>query len=450
MKQILFSIALLLTATAVQAQRTKCVHRFIPYPEKAKQAHVATRAVVGNPKTYKGERRGLIILMEYQDLKFNNKNKNGKTFDVHDFWNDIANKQNMRNVNGVLVNGSVGDYFRDQSYGLFNLVFDVCGPYTAKNKYAYYGRNVTYSNGDFDGKPEELVVEACQAADKEVNFKDYDWDDDGEVDQVYVIYAGHGEASYNDPDCIWPHASELSSWDAPLTLQNLKIDSYAMGNELDSSDRTMGIGTICHEFSHCLGLPDVYDAATGESIVGEYDVMDAGNYNGDSWYPAGYSSFERYFCGWIEPKEIASLSEADTLSMAPLHLTPDAYIIRPFVGSTNYWLIEKRQKASWDKFLSCFTKNATGEAINEKILYWYIDYEKEKWNRNRPNEDHEHPGVSLVEANQVPTAITAASLNVSQPVGWYDLNGRLLPAPPAQHGIYVVRLSDGTTKKCIR
>ncbi len=196
MRRLLLSLTLLLMVAAVQAQRTPCVKRFIPYPDKVKKDRATTRAVVGNPKTYTGERRGLIILMEFQDLKFNNKNSNGKTFDVHDLWNDVANKENLKRVNGVLVNGSVGDYFRQQSYGQFNLVFDVCGPYTAKNKYAYYGRNVDWGGGYmFDGKPYELIIEAVNAANASVNFKDYDWDEDGEVDQVYVIYAGHGEAS---------------------------------------------------------------------------------------------------------------------------------------------------------------------------------------------------------------------------------------------------------------
>lgn len=449
MRRLLLSLTLLFMVAAVQAQRTPCVKRFIPYPEKATQNRAATRAQVGNPKTYTGERRGLIILMEYQDLKFNNKNSNGKTFDVHDLWNDVANKENLKRVNGVLVNGSVGDYFRQQSYGQFNLVFDVCGPYTAKNKYAYYGRNVDWGGGDmFDGKPNELIVEAVNAANASVDFKNYDWDEDGEVDQVYVIYAGHGEASYDDTDCIWPHASELEQFGNTPVLQGLTINSYACGNELDPADRVMGIGTLCHEFSHCLGLPDVYDAATGESVAGYYDIMDAGNYNGDSWYPAGYSAFERYFCGWIEPKPINGIDEVGELQA--LHETPDAYIIRPFEGSTNYWMVEKRAKQSWDKYLPCFTDNTTGEAISEKILCWYIDYEKEKWNRNRPNEDHEHYGISLVEADQVPTAIMALEKTNARPEAWFDLQGHQLQAAPSKRGIYLVRLADGTTRKCIR
>lgn len=437
MKKTVLSIMMLLMAAAVQAQRTQCVHRFIPYPEKASQDRAVTRANIGKPKTYEGSKRGLIILMEFSDCKFINKNKNGKTFDVHDFWNDIANKEKLRNVNGLLVNGSVRDFFVDQSYGKFAIDFDVRGPYTAKNKYAYYGRNITYSSGDyFDGKPYELIAEACQAADKDVNYKDYDWDDDGEVDQVYVIYAGYGEASKaNEEDRIWPHASELIGWDIDLKLQGLVINSYACGNELDASDRIMGIGTICHEFSHCLGLPDIYDASTGKSAVGYYDIMDSGNYNGEGWYPAGYSAFERYFCGWLDPKPISGLNEVG--EMDPLTSTPDAYIISPFEGSTNYWLVEKRAKASWDKFLPCFTENATGEAITEKQLCWYIDYDLEKWQRNRVNEDPNHLGVSIVDPEQVPTAILATERTDSRSDAWYDLQGRRLAAKPTLKGIYI-------------
>ena len=434
MRKTLLSIMTLLMAAVVQAQRTQCINRIIPYPEKETKAK--TRANIGNQKTYLGERRGLIILMEFQDTKFNNKNKNGKTFDVHDLWNDVANKEGLKNVNGVLVNGSVGDYFRQQSYGQFNLIFDVKGPYTAKNKYAYYGRNKDWGGFTFDQAPFELIVEAVNACSNEVNFKDYDWDEDGEVDQVYVVYAGHGEASYDDADTIWPHESTLENWlDEKTFLQGMAINTYACGNELDLNDRTMGIGTLCHEFSHCLGLPDVYDAETNESIVWQYDVMDAGNYNGDSWYPAGYSSFERYFCGWLEPKPINGLNEVG--EMEPLHLTPDAYIINPFEGSTNYWMIEKRQKASWDKFLPCFTENQADNPITEKTLYWYIDYDQEKWNRNLPNEDHEHLGISLVEADKVPTAIVSPKTTIDSKEAWYDLQGRRLTTKPTQKGVYI-------------
>ena len=439
MKQTIIISLLLLMSAATHAQRVPCAKGFYP---NGTPRH-ATRAEFGKPTQYVGSKRGLIILMEFPNLKFINKNKNGKTFDVHDMWNDVANKENLKAVNGVLVNGSIRDYFVAQSYGKFAIDFDVKGPYTAKNKYAYYGRNVDYGGVSFDDRPYELIIEACKAADPEVDFKDYDWDEDGEVDQVYVVYAGHGEASYDDPELIWPHESIISGHTgAPLTLQGMTIDTYACGNELDSSDRIFGIGTICHEFSHCLGLPDVYDIEySGETETpGQFDLMDAGNYNGDGWYPAGYSAFERMFCGWLEPRRVGSV--ADVGELQPLHLHPDAAIIEQFEGSTNYYLVENRVKESWDKFLP-----------SHGLIAWHINYDLEVWKKNRVNVDPNNMGITIVDLADVPsygTAISAPEKTDSRPVAWYDVSGRQLKAQPDKAGIYIVRYADGTTQKMRR
>lgn len=439
MKQTIIISLLLLMSAATHAQRVPCAKGFYP---NGTPRH-ATRAEFGKPTQYVGSKRGLIILMEFPNLKFINKNKNGKTFDVHDMWNDVANKENLKAVNGVLVNGSIRDYFVAQSYGKFAIDFDVKGPYTAKNKYAYYGRNVDYGGVSFDDRPYELIIEACKAADPEVDFKDYDWDEDGEVDQVYVVYAGHGEASYDDPELIWPHESIISGHTgAPLTLQGMTIDTYACGNELDSSDRIFGIGTICHEFSHCLGLPDVYDIEySGETETpGQFDLMDAGNYNGDGWYPAGYSAFERFFCGWLEPRRVGSV--ADVGELQPLHLHPDAAIIEQFEGSTNYYLVENRVKESWDKFLP-----------SHGLIAWHINYDLEVWKKNRVNVDPNNMGITIVDLADVPsygTAISAPEKTDSRPVAWYDVSGRQLKAQPDKAGIYIVRYADGTTQKMRR
>ena len=439
MKQTIIISLLLLMSAATHAQRVPCAKGFYP---NGTPRH-ATRAEFGKPTQYVGSKRGLIILMEFPNLKFINKNKNGKTFDVHDMWNDLANKENLKAVNGVLVNGSIRDYFVAQSYGKFAIDFDVKGPYTAKNKYAYYGRNVDYGGVSFDDRPYELIIEACKAADPEVDFKDYDWDGDGEVDQVYVVYAGHGEASYDDPELIWPHESIISGHTgAPLTLQGMTIDTYACGNELDSSDRIFGIGTICHEFSHCLGLPDVYDIEySGETETpGQFDLMDAGNYNGDGWYPAGYSAFERMFCGWLEPRRVGSV--ADVGELQPLHLHPDAAIIEQFEGSTNYYLVENRVKESWDKFLP-----------SHGLIAWHINYDLEVWKLNRVNVDPNNMGITIVDLADVPsygTAISAPEKTDSRPVAWYDVSGRQLKAQPDKAGIYIVRYADGTTQKMRR
>ena len=156
---------------------------------------------VGEVGNYVGEKKGLIILVEYNDdNKFQPENNLA-------LYKRIANEEGFSEGEFV---GSVHDYFLAQSEGLFNLKFDVVGPYTLKHERAYYGGNADTEEAE-DLHPAEMVAEACQMADNEVNFKDYDWNGDGEVDQVFVLYAGAGEANGGDDDTVWPHEWTLAS-----------------------------------------------------------------------------------------------------------------------------------------------------------------------------------------------------------------------------------------------
>ena len=243
-----------------------------------------------NPRTpAPSNTRGLVILVSFPDQPFSDDHP-------RQLWQDIICRQGY-DEHGA--SGSVSDYFYDQSYGQFRIQFDVVGPVEVSQPYAYYGKNIhwDYFDDEFDQHDGQLVEEACRAVADSVSFSDYDWDDDGQVDMVYLLYAGYGESDYywKDPDVIWPHMGTLSidwfeSYPEGLTLQGLTIDQYACSNELASNGSLSGHGTICHEFSHCLGLPDLYDTLTGRSVLGRYDLMDTGNYNGSGWCPPGYSS----------------------------------------------------------------------------------------------------------------------------------------------------------------
>ena len=156
------------------------------------------KAEFGVDTHYTGDKKGLVILVNFTDVKFQDENDNAR-------YKRILNEKDYTSKEGH--KGSVNDYFHDQSNGQFNLTFDVVGPYQLKNKQSYYGGND--KNGD-DKAPAEMVVEAIEMASKEVNFEDYDWDGDKEVDQVFVVYAGQGEADSYVDDTIWPHEWTLS------------------------------------------------------------------------------------------------------------------------------------------------------------------------------------------------------------------------------------------------
>ena len=175
------------------------------------------------------------------------------------------------------------DYYHDQSYGKFNLVFDVVGPVNLDKSFVYYGRNF----GEDDLNAPEMIIECCQAVDDEVDFSEYDWDGDGVVEEVFVLYAGYGEATSGGANTIWPHMwslSDASNYNnnvpKEFILDGVFIDIYACSNELYSYAGTteMGLGVICHEFSHCLGFPDLYDTSYGGNFgMDDWDILDGGS-----------------------------------------------------------------------------------------------------------------------------------------------------------------------------
>jgi len=341
---------------------------------KAKRA-AARRASGEVNNLYTGKKKGLIILVEFADKKF-------AEGDDLALYKRIANEVGF---NEGSFKGSVKDYFLAQSNGQFELDFDVVGSVAMENNYAYYGAN---TNGEDDyQKVAEMVITACKSVDSEVDFTQYDWDGDGEVDQVYVLYAGHGEASYSrDPNTIWPHEYYLKyagatynsngyllSYGETPVLDGVTVDTYACGCELGSSESIDGIGTLCHEFSHCLGLPDMYDTSNyGYFGMGKWDIMDQGSYNGDSFCPPNYTSYERMVSGWLNPTEL--VNDTTVTGMKSLSDNGEAYIIYNDAHKDEYYLMENRQKTGWD-----------AEVPGSGMLILHVDYDASAWYNNTVN-----------------------------------------------------------------
>lgn len=328
---------------------------------------------------YKGQKKGLIILVEYPNMQFMSGNDTV-------LYSRICNEPGFSEGN---FRGSVYDYFRDQSYGEFELTFDVVGPVMMPQNYEYYGKND--SNGD-DQHPGQMVSTACLSVDSLVNFADYDWDGNGSVDQVLCIYAGRGENNGGSATTIWPHEWSLSESDygSVLALDGVEIDTYAVVNERSYNNSIEGIGTICHEFSHCLGLPDMYDTLTDRNFgMGVWSVMDTGSYNGNGFCPSGYSSFDKYSCGWVVPVELTKNQIIE--NMQPLGDTPEAYIVRNTGFEDEYYLIENRHCHGWD-----------AELPGSGLLIIHVDYDPEIWNWNLVNAystSNDHQRCTIVPAS---------------------------------------------------
>ena len=344
--------------------------------------HMAARRV-GEVGSYTGKKKAIMLLVNFTDKSF-------ATGHDNTLFNRIANEEGFSEGS---FKGSMADYFKAQSRGQFELDFDVVGPLQVSNKASYYGANDKEGNDKFPGK---MVCEAIALAKNQVSdWTQYDWDGDGYVDQVYVVYAGQGEADGGAANTIWPHAYSLTAaaqygdGDGPVTVgTGLKVDSYACGSELNGSKKIEGIGTMCHEYSHCLGYPDFYDIDySGGQGMGPWDLMDSGSYNDDGYQPAGYTSYERWMAGWLTPITLETENVA-VENMKSLQNDGESYVIYNKGNRNEYLLLENRQLEGWDASLP-----------SAGLLILHCDYDATVWEQNGPNDDPNHQRMTVVPAD---------------------------------------------------
>lgn len=375
--------------TDLPSLKAKAQARRVSLNKARRERSLPRRAPIdGSIRYYTGTKKGIIILVQLADKQF-------ATADNLALYKRIANEEGFSEGN---FKGSVSDYFNAQSGGQFHLDFDVVGPITVSQNSSYY------AGSEGTEKVYELVQEACKAADSQVNFADYDWDGDGEVDQVFIIYAGLGQANGGDTSTIWPHEWELSGADATITLDGVTINTYACGAELQPDDydynyftggitvnttKIDGIGTICHEFSHCLGYPDMYDTSdSGENFgMGPWDLMDYGSYNDDGYQPSGYTSYEKMIAGWLTPTELKDDDQSVT-GMKALSEGGEAYIIYNAANNNEYYLLENRQLTGWD-----------ASQYGAGLLVLHVDYDADAWTNNTVNNESSRQRMTIVPAD---------------------------------------------------
>lgn len=334
-----------------------------------------------------GKRKGLVILVNFKDKKMQSKHTQAE-------WNDYFNKVGYNKYGN---NGSVHDYFYAQSYGKLDLEFDVIGPVTVSKNMASYGANDAQGN-DID--PAGMIKEACELAyaKEKMDMSQYDWDGDGAVDQVYVIYAGYGEAAGGEANTIWPHEWDIQGGGYSLVLGGQRIRTYACSSELNGGYGTdiSGIGTVCHEFSHCMGIPDFYDTAGGGCFgMDAWDLMDYGSYGGDGYEPTGYNTYEKWVSGWIEP---TILTEPCYIkNMKPLSDAPEACVVFNEANKNEYYIFENRQLKGTDVALP-----------NHGMLVIHVDYDQKVWFDNEVNNTSNHQRFTVVPADNKLTSETVS------------------------------------------
>lgn len=350
--------------------------------------------------------RGLFILVNFKDSKYQSSNTQ-----------EEMNK--MMNADTYTYNGAYGSarkYFIDQSHGAYTPTFDVVGPVTLSKNCSYYGQNDSEGN---DMYPGDMVVEACKLADTQfdVDFTQYDNDHDGYVDFVYIIYAGKGEADGGAASTIWPHNWSIGSTiyygyctykKEDCKVDGVYIDNYACSGELNGHNGSRnGIGTLCHEFSHVLGLPDYYDTQYGSNYENErtpedWDIMASGSYNGDGNYPPNYSAHEKYFFGWNTPTNLGNtpnmltINANGTSDYISYQLNTANTLQSATQSGVNYY-IENRQQSGWDTYLP-----------GHGLLVWYVNYNADAWSQNVPNNTAGSPRYTVISATGNKTGLGTA------------------------------------------
>lgn len=347
-----------------------------------------------------GSPKALVILVEFTDCRFGDQIKAGSKYNsirpgytAHDYFNELLNGDNFSAYNAT---GSCRQWFVDNSRNAdgipqFEPEFDLFGPVLLPHNVEYYGGNDQYGN---DQRSCQMVVDACKMLDSEIDFSQYDNDGDGHVDNVYLIYAGLGEADGGSEDTIWPHAWFISGQGLTLRLDGVRISRYGCGNEIDGNlEIPDGIGTFVHEFSHILGLPDLYNTNDQDASYspGSFSALDYGPYNNNGRTPPNYSAFERSALDWMEPIEITA--PQDFYNIPPMTESNVSFRVNVLDSHGNivpdeFFLIETRPQVGNDKFLP-----------GHGMLIWHIDYDKWVFDANNVNNDPDHLRVDLVEAN---------------------------------------------------
>lgn len=397
----------------------------LPLPSKAKASNASTESVARQLEQMKQtnlKRRmvphasrptklnavnadhGVVILANFKDVKFKYTKED---------YEKMLNEEGYSDYSST---GSARDYFIDSSYGKFSPTFEVYGPYDLSKNMSEYGGN---DRSGSDRNPTGMVVEVCKLAEADgVDFSKYDTDNDGYVDNVYVFYAGKGEANGGSEDTVWPHRWVIDpTYNFSGTKEDTKVSGvylydYACSNEICEENQhyigndLQGVGTFIHEYGHVLGLPDLYYTGYGNARTLEiYDVMDYSNYLNYGRTPVSYSAYERMFCEWVTPEQIFPDGNSTQVEL-PLIAEGKVLLITANGKEHNmdgknpdpkeFYLLENKPDTGWDYYANVTASPNYAQKGDKGMLITRVKYVSFLWDNNMVNNNSSSMGVSYV------------------------------------------------------
>lgn len=378
--------------SAIKAQNAKAFYNSMETQAKANKVRREPMTPDNSLLPSLGKHKIPVILVEFSDVEFSVENPKA-TFDKYLNGKELFNKETDPEMGQNYA--SVAKYFKDMSFGKFEPEFEVYGPVNLGKPLATYGAG--YSSQENMGL---LLTDACTAVDNEVDFTQYDSNDDGNIDLIYIIYAGFSQSiAGNSTDCIHPKSGYLS---LAKSFDGMDVKRYGVNNELngtpaDQADGPIinGIGLFCHEFSHCMGLPDLYpkSGSIAEACINQnmdyWSLMDAGEYTGNGYRPTAYTAWERERLGWME---IGTLTGPSNVELKSLDEGGAAFRIYNDKDETGheYYIVENVQNNGWNKKL-----------FGNGLMVTHVDYLSSQFSLGgcKVNNTEGHPRMHVMAAD---------------------------------------------------
>ena len=378
--------------SAIKAQNAKAFYNSMETQAKANKVRREPMTPDNSLLPSLGKHKIPVILVEFSDVEFSVENPKA-TFDKYLNGKELFNKETDPEMGQNYA--SVAKYFKDMSFGKFEPEFEVYGPVNLGKPLATYGAG--YSSEENMGL---LLTDACTAVDDEVDFTQYNSNDDGNIDLIYIIYAGFSQSiAGNSTDCIHPKSGYLS---LAKSFDGMDVKRYGVNNELNGTPADQangpiinGIGLFCHEFSHCMGLPDLYpkSGSIAEACINQnmdyWSLMDAGEYTANGYRPTAYTAWERERLGWME---IGTLTGPSNVELKSLDEGGAAFRIYNDKDETGheYYIVENVQNNGWNKNL-----------FGNGLMVTHVDYLSSQFSLGgcKVNNTGGHPRMHVMAAD---------------------------------------------------
>lgn len=278
--------------------------------------------------------------------------------------------------------GSVRDYFIASSAGLFKPTFDIY-PITLSNNFSSYQSDASFILPALD-----LLVERNDFKSRADKYES--------TIPFMILHPLFKDDAEKSCDDFFNHAFSLRySANKIYSKNGYRFNDYAFvaqkakgkSSSTNSKDVDM-LGSYVHEFSHVMGLKDLYSAdENGYATVGPlpYDVMSLGCYNGNGNYPPVFSAFERETMGWLKPTEI---EDNDGIYELKNISGMQVYAVSNPNHPNEFYLIEYRPAVGYDSKIE--KSSYSGQQGKNGVFIWYFDFDETVFASNNPNKDVNH------------------------------------------------------------